>query len=155
MKQLTPEEISSLQIFYTYITTERPYEDMERSSYVNLHKTFNSLPITVFSKRNLRSLFHFRYDAGAVISSSSGVVSCTTKEGLKHIVSEWCCGENSKVFETSVPSKVVCVRKLLRLYSKRLVPVSEKMLGRANKEKEYIILLDDFSTTRVTELRKR
>lgn len=145
----TKKQIKALKVFVEYITTERPYEEMDYESYSCLYKMFELLPTCVFTTRKIKNLYHFRYDAGEQISSSSGIVSCTTKQGIEHILDEWCKGEKSKVFETSTPIRVVCVRKLLRLYIRIVGGIGEKVVDRVNKEKEYIILLKDFNTTGV------
>lgn len=139
----TKKQIKALKVFAEYISCEQPYVDMKKTIYKNLGKYYKELPESVFSSPPSRSLYHTSgSNRTADKLTDSGVVSCTTYSGKKHIESEWLF-RSGDIWWRLKKRKAVDARKLYRVSCEAGVCEGGDWLERRTEnEDEYILPLD-------------
>lgn len=147
----TQKGLEALEAFSEYITVDRPYTDMDKTAYHALHSYFKNLPSCVFSNRKLKNLFHFgSTQRGENIHTESGIVSCTTKAGIRHIKFDWLFTKGDCLYKVEPPKKIVSASKLYSTLNKTKIISNPRWLkSRVYNEKEYIVLLEDVVAQKV------
>lgn len=151
MKRLTKEQRKALSAFYEYISCDSPFTDMSKSEYKSLGKLYDHLPKEVFVKPRVKSLYHVScyYNPKRKKLTDSGVLSCTTRDGMAHIKDEWVLG--SSPWFSVTPIKAVCAKRLYNLAKKHIIPSKEGLYHvehRVINEREYILKLSDVEVVR-------
>ena len=151
MISYTQEELEALEAFSEYITVDRPYTDMDKTAYHALHSYFKNLPSCVFSNKKLKNLYHFSSTRrGENIQTDSGIVSCTTQAGTRHIKFDWLFTKGDCLYKVEPPKKIVSASKLYNTLNKtKIISNPGWLKSRVYNEKEYIVLLEGVVAQRV------
>lgn len=144
MKRLTKQECKALSAFCEYISCGSPFTDMSKSKYKSLGKLYDHLPKEVFVTPRVKSLYHVscHYNPKRKKLTDSGVLSCTTRDGMRYIKKGWVLGDSPWFSVT--PIKAVCARRILKLVERYgVIPAPDFVKHRVNNEREYILKLSD------------